>query len=150
MRNYRLVYKEKKLSFGQQCRIIRTGLAVSRKDLDRTCTMSPQNALNPLHQCFWVSCATIPAVGLSKIPSPFLSPQDARRYLLHAILQFSPHNLGCGAASTSLLVACNSSLTEIKLIFILPKSCTALSRTDLREVPYTLYLYSYLTFLGGA
>lgn len=80
-----------------------------------------QDALNPLHQCFWVSCAAIPAVGISEIPSPFLCPQEARRYLLHEILQFSHHNLGCGAASTSLLVACNSSLTEIKIIICFAK-----------------------------
>jgi len=68
--------------------------------------------------------------------SPFLSPQDARRCFLDEILQFSPQNLGCGAASTGtprgvLLAAYNNSLTEIKILLILPKSCTALSRMDL-------------------
>lgn len=80
-----------------------------------------QDALNPLHLCFWVSCATIPALGISKIPSPCLCPQEARRYLLHEILQFSHHNLRCGAASTGLLVGCNSSLTEIKIIIYFAK-----------------------------
>lgn len=59
-------FRRKKWSLDQQCRIIRTVLAPSRKDLDRMCTMSLQDALNPLQQCFWVSCATVPALGLSK------------------------------------------------------------------------------------
>lgn len=149
MRNYRLVYKEKIII-----------LTTMQDYEDRSCSVQEgprqnmnnvtQDALNPLHQCFWVSCAAIPAVGISKISSPFLCSQGSRRQLLQEVLQFSFHYLGCGVASTSVLVAFNSSLTEIKLLFILPKSCTGLSRTDLREVLYALYLYSSLIFLDGA
>lgn len=53
-------------------------------------------------------------------PSPFFCPQDARRCLLHEILLFLPQNLGSGVASPRtykglLLVACNSSLNDIKI-----------------------------------
>lgn len=66
----------KKWSLGQQCGIVRTGLAPSRKDQDRTRTVSLWDALNPLQQCIWCSSAAVPVPGRCKQPPSLpLSPR---------------------------------------------------------------------------